>query len=82
MKKILILIIRFYQMFLSPLKGGPTCRFMPTCSAYAIEALQKHGALKGTYLAFRRIMKCHPFHKGGYDPVPEVVKFSIRRKMH
>jgi putative membrane protein insertion efficiency factor len=63
------LCIRFYQTFISPLKP-PTCRFYPTCSAYAIEAIQKKGPVKGTWLAIKRIAKCHPFHPGGYDPVP------------
>lgn len=70
MKKILISFVKFYRKYLSPLKGGPTCNFTPTCSQYALEALEKYGAIKGTYLAVRRILKCHPFHKGGYDPVP------------
>lgn len=61
--------IRFYQIFISPLKP-PTCRFYPTCSAYAIEAIKKKGPVKGTWLAIKRIAKCHPFHPGGYDPVP------------
>lgn len=61
--------IRFYQIFISPLKP-PTCRFYPTCSAYAIEAIQKKGPVKGTWLAIKRIAKCHPFHPGGCDPVP------------
>lgn len=61
--------IRFYQIFISPLKP-PTCRFYPTCSAYAIEAIQKKGPVKGTWLAIKRIAKCHPFHPGGYDHVP------------
>lgn len=61
--------IRFYQIFISPL-NPPTCRFYPTCSAYAIEAIQKKGPVKGTWLAIKRIAKCHPFHPGGYDPVP------------
>lgn len=61
--------IRFYQIFISPLKP-PTCRFYPTCSEYAIEAIQKKGPVKGTWLAIKRIAKCHPFHPGGYDPVP------------
>lgn len=66
----LITIIRFYQQYLSALKGGPTCRFVPTCSAYAIEAITKYGALKGSTLALWRILRCNPFSKGGYDPVP------------
>jgi putative membrane protein insertion efficiency factor len=70
MKSLLMGLVRFYQRFLSPLKGGPTCRFYPSCSQYAYEALQKHGAIKGTYLAVRRVLRCHPFHPGGYDPVP------------
>ena len=70
MKKILIAIIKFYRRHLSKLKGKPTCIYYPTCSQYAIEALEKYGALKGSYLAVRRILRCHPFHKGGYDPVP------------
>lgn len=69
MSRLLILCIRFYQIFISPLKP-PTCRFYPTCSAYAIEAIQKKGPVKGTWLAIKRIAKCHPFHLGGYDPVP------------
>ncbi|MFC4302674.1 membrane protein insertion efficiency factor YidD [Cohnella boryungensis] len=62
--------IRFYRKFISPLKP-PTCRFLPTCSAYALEAIEVHGPAKGSYLAVRRICKCHPFHPGGFDPVPE-----------
>ena len=70
MKKILIKIIRIYRKYISPLKGRGTCIYYPTCSQYAIEALEKYGVVKGTYLAVRRILRCHPFHKGGYDPVP------------
>ncbi|MDD6735679.1 MAG: membrane protein insertion efficiency factor YidD [Clostridiales bacterium] len=70
MKKLLIFLIRFYQKNLSGLKSAPSCRFIPTCSQYALEALEKYGALKGSYLALRRLLKCHPFHKGGYDPLP------------
>ncbi|MDN7240170.1 membrane protein insertion efficiency factor YidD [Planococcus sp. N028] len=70
MKTVLLKLIRFYQRFISPL-SPPSCRFYPTCSHYGIEAVEKHGALKGTYLAIRRILKCHPFHKGGIDFVPE-----------
>ncbi|EFD94415.1 membrane protein insertion efficiency factor YidD [Megasphaera lornae] len=69
MKNIFIILIQFYQQWLSPLHR-PCCRFYPTCSAYAIEALQKYGVVKGSYFTLRRIAKCHPFHPGGYDPVP------------
>lgn len=70
MKTILILIIRGYQILVSPLLPPNTCRFYPSCSAYAAEAIQKWGALKGGWLALRRIGRCHPWHPGGYDPVP------------
>lgn len=65
----LIALVRFYQICISPLKP-PTCRFTPTCSAYAIEALRKHGPLKGLYLTIRRLLRCHPWGGSGYDPVP------------
>jgi len=68
-KKALLGLIRFYRRQISPLKP-PCCRFIPTCSQYAIEAVEKYGAFKGGYLAVRRVLRCHPFHKGGYDPVP------------
>ena len=68
MKTLCILLIRFYQLFISPL-FPPTCRFYPTCSQYANEAIQKKGVLRGVFLAIKRIAKCHPFHPGGYDPV-------------
>ena len=70
MKKILLTCIRFYQKYLSGLKGGSTCKFYPTCSQYTIEAIEKYGALKGGFLAVRRILRCNPFTMGGYDPVP------------
>ena len=70
MKKILILLIRFYQKFISPMFPAK-CRFYPTCSQYTLEAVKEHGAIKGTYLGIKRILKCHPFHDGGYDPVPK-----------
>ncbi|MBE5930524.1 MAG: membrane protein insertion efficiency factor YidD [Lachnospiraceae bacterium] len=70
MKRILIALVRFYRKNISPYKGGTTCRFVPTCSQYALEALEKYGALKGSLLAIRRILRCHPMSKGGYDPVP------------
>jgi len=69
MTKIFIAAVKFYQKWLSPLKP-PCCRFFPTCSAYALEALQKYGWKRGTFLAIKRILRCHPFNKGGYDPVP------------
>lgn len=68
-KRIMLGMIRFYRRFISPM-FPPCCRFTPTCSAYALEAIQKYGALKGGYLAVRRILRCNPFHPSGYDPVP------------
>ncbi|WP_087504356.1 membrane protein insertion efficiency factor YidD [Neiella marina] len=62
--------IKFYQWFISPLLGQ-RCRFHPSCSHYAIGAIETHGVIKGSWLATRRILKCHPFHPGGHDPVPE-----------
>jgi putative membrane protein insertion efficiency factor len=70
MKYILMGIIHVYQKFISPLKP-PSCRFYPTCSSYGMEAIRRHGALKGGWLTVKRIAKCHPFHPGGFDPVPE-----------
>lgn len=69
MKQMLLKLIRLYRSHLSPARP-PCCRYIPTCSEYALEAIEKYGAFKGSWLAFRRIMRCHPFHKGGYDPVP------------
>lgn len=69
MKQILIKLIKFYQKQVSPLHG-PSCRFIPTCSSYGLQAIEKYGALKGSYLAIKRILRCHPFYKGPiYDPV-------------
>lgn len=65
----LILLVRFYQVSISPLKP-PSCRFTPTCSQYAIEALRKYGPIKGLYLTVRRLLRCHPWGGSGYDPVP------------
>ena len=65
-----ILLIKFYQVCVSPLKGGPTCRFTPTCSQYALEAIRKYGPFKGGWLALKRILRCHPWGGSGYDPVP------------
>jgi hypothetical protein len=68
--RVLILMIRLYQVTLSPFIGK-YCRFLPTCSNYGIEAITRHGSIKGIYLTTRRILKCHPFHKGGIDEVPK-----------
>jgi uncharacterized protein len=73
LKKLFIAFIRFYQIFISPLKP-PTCRFYPTCSHYGLEAVKRFGAIKGGWLTVKRILKCHPFHPGGFDPVPEKVE--------
>ena len=67
-KKALIMLIKVYRKFISPLKK-PCCRFYPTCSAYAMQAIEKYGAFKGSLLAIKRILKCHPFNDGGYDPL-------------
>jgi putative membrane protein insertion efficiency factor len=67
---LLLFPIRIYRRLLSPLKPQPTCRFYPTCSTYALEAISRHGALVGLWLALLRLLKCHPFHPGGFDPVP------------
>ena len=70
MKRVFLALIRFYQRYISPVKP-PCCRFSPTCSHYAYEAITKYGALKGSWLALKRLMRCHPFYKGdSYDPVP------------
>ena len=70
-KQFFLLLIRGYQQLISPL-FPPVCRFQPTCSQYALEAVDRFGVVKGSWLAMRRITKCHPFHPGGYDPVPPV----------
>ena len=69
MKKALLLLIEFYRKFISPLKP-PSCRYIPTCSEYAMIAVERYGARRGVWLALKRILRCHQFHKGGYDPVP------------
>lgn len=69
MKYIIIVLIRFYQLVISPISPGK-CRFIPTCSNYTLEAVRKYGSIKGTILGIKRVMKCHPFNPGGYDPVP------------
>lgn len=80
MKRLLLFLIRLYRRLLSPLKGRPTCRFYPTCSAYAYTAVERFGALRGGYLALRRILKCHPFHPGGIDPVPRPFHFETKKR--
>jgi len=72
MQFLLINLIKFYKLFISPLLP-PRCRFYPSCSSYGLEAIQLHGAIKGSYLTIRRLLKCHPFHEGGIDPVPKKI---------
>lgn len=73
MKRLLMWVIKAYQIVISPL-FPPSCRFQPTCSNYALEAIERFGPWRGSYLAFRRILRCHPLHRGGYDPVPPKLK--------
>ena len=68
-KSVMLGLIRFYRLAISP-HFPPSCRYEPTCSAYALESVNKYGALRGGYMAVKRILRCHPFHSGGYDPVP------------
>lgn len=68
-RRLLSILIRFYQIFISPLLGTH-CRYEPSCSHYALEAIQKYGSIKGSILAIKRVLRCHPFRPGGYDPVP------------
>jgi len=70
MKRILAWLIRGYSLFISPFLGHH-CRYYPSCSAYTLEAIEKHGAWRGLWLGIRRVSRCHPFHEGGYDPVPD-----------
>ena len=75
MRKILLGMIRFYQIYISPYKGTK-CPYFPSCSGYGVEAIKKHGALIGSVLTAWRILRCNPFSKGGYDPVPDKIDFS------
>ena len=68
MRAVLIALIRGYQLVISPMLP-PSCRFTPTCSVYTMEAIRRYGALRGSYMGVRRLLRCHPFHPGGYDPV-------------
>ena len=71
MKRVLLALIRFYRRELSPRKGKPCCRYFPTCSQYAVTAIERYGAIKGGWLALKRLLRCNPFYKGDYfDPVP------------
>ncbi len=80
MGKLMIYLIRLYQKYLSGLKRMPTCRFIPTCSEYAVEAIRRHGALCGGVLAVWRVLRCNPLGKTGYDPVPEHILFKRKEK--
>ena len=71
MKIILIVLIKGYRKFISPL-FPPSCRFQPTCSQYSLEAIERFGPIKGSWLGIKRILRCHPLHPGGYDPVPPI----------
>ena len=70
MKKVLLGLIHFYQTYISGMKAAPTCKYYPTCSEYGYQAIEKYGAFKGGLMAIWRILRCNPFSKGGYDPVP------------
>ncbi|HPY94111.1 MAG TPA: membrane protein insertion efficiency factor YidD [Clostridia bacterium] len=78
MRKALIALVRFYQKALSPHLPA-SCRYQPSCSHYALTALERYGALRGGWMAFRRVLRCNPFSRGGYDPVPELPDSVIRR---
>lgn len=80
MKHLCIFLIGLYRKFISPLKTKPCCRFVPTCSEYALEAYKVHGFFKGTYLTVWRILRCNPFCRGGYDPVPEKKRKKDKKK--
>lgn len=82
MKKLLLLLVRFYKKKISPLKSKPCCRFYPTCSTYAIEAIEGYGAFLGTLLTVKRLLKCNPLFKGGVDFVPEsILRGKIKKKV-
>ena len=72
--------VDFYRRAISPYKGGPTCKFYPTCSQYAKTAIERYGALKGGRMAAGRLLRCHPFAKGGFDPVPEDTRITMKKE--
>ncbi|MBT8127125.1 MAG: membrane protein insertion efficiency factor YidD [Gammaproteobacteria bacterium] len=78
MRQILIALIKLYRYAISPYLA-PSCRYTPTCSSYAIEAIERHGIFRGSWLAMRRVSRCHPWHEAGYDPVPETNDLTVRR---
>jgi hypothetical protein len=78
MRQILIALIKLYRYAISPYLA-PSCRYTPTCSSYAIEAIERHGIFRGSWLAMRRVSRCHPWHEAGYDPVPENNDLTVRR---
>ena len=80
MKKILIALIRFYRKYLSGLKTRNRCKYIPTCSQYAYTAIERFGALRGSWLALKRLLRCNPFCRGGYDPVPDIPDTTLRRE--
>ena len=80
MKRFLLFLIRFYRRELSRRKRMPSCRYIPTCSEYAVQAIERYGALKGGRMAAWRLLRCNPFSKGGYDPVPEDPCITLRRE--
>jgi putative membrane protein insertion efficiency factor len=81
MRSILIALIQCYRWFVSPLLGA-NCRFYPTCSCYAQDAIHRHGVIRGTWLASGRLLRCHPWHPGGYDPVPDAPPPFLKRPSH
>ena len=80
MKAVFLALIRFYRRWISPRKRKPACRYVPTCSQYAVTAIERYGAWKGGRMAIRRLLRCNPFSRGGYDPVPVDLYTLIRRE--
>ena len=78
MSRLLLALLGAYRRYVSPMLS-PRCRFLPSCSAYAVEAIERHGAARGSWLAVRRVGRCHPFHPGGHDPVPDPAPAETRR---